>query len=97
MLPTRVVGVSVVVLTCLTLTARAAEAQQSASSIAGVVKDASGQPVAAVTVEAASPVLIEMELAQAQSDIEAGRLPGALHLPYTNFFDEEGAFVTQSV
>jgi|SRR5579859_2017263 len=26
-----------------------------------------------------------------------GRLPGALHLPYTNFFDEEGAFVTKSV
>lgn len=26
-----------------------------------------------------------------------GRLPGALHMPYTNFFDEEGAFVTQSV
>jgi thiosulfate/3-mercaptopyruvate sulfurtransferase len=25
-----------------------------------------------------------------------GRLPGALHLPYTDFFDEEGAFVTKS-
>jgi thiosulfate/3-mercaptopyruvate sulfurtransferase len=26
-----------------------------------------------------------------------GRLPGALHLPYTSFFDEEGAFVTRSI
>jgi thiosulfate/3-mercaptopyruvate sulfurtransferase len=26
-----------------------------------------------------------------------GRLPGGLHLPYTDFFDEDGRFVTQSV
>lgn len=26
-----------------------------------------------------------------------GRLPGALHLPYTGFFDAEGAYVTKSV
>lgn len=26
-----------------------------------------------------------------------GRLPGAVHLPYTSFFDEEGAFVTSRV
>jgi hypothetical protein len=41
------------------LVGRLAEAQQTLSGIAGAVKDPAGTPVAAVTVEAASPALIE--------------------------------------
>src|SRR5450631_2364553 len=54
----RIVRLGVVALVSLLLTAAAAQAQQS-SGIAGTVKDANGAPVAGVTVEAASPALIE--------------------------------------
>src|SRR2546422_5081977 len=54
----RIVRRGVVALVSLLLTAAAAPAQQ-ASGIAGTVRDAAGQPVAGVTVEAASPALIE--------------------------------------
>ena len=44
---------------CALLLSARAGAQQSASGIAGVVKDAAGVPIAGVTVEAASGALIE--------------------------------------
>src|SRR5881394_2912395 len=58
MVRTTVVGVALVM--CTLLVPRAALAQQAqASGIAGVVKDASGAVLPGVTVEAASPALIE--------------------------------------
>ena len=58
MVRTTVVGVALVM--CTLLVPRAALAQQAAASgIAGVVKDASGAVLPGVTVEAASPALIE--------------------------------------
>jgi hypothetical protein len=58
MVRTVVVGLGVVM--CALLLPRAAVAQQTAASgIAGVVKDASGAVLPGVTVEAASPALIE--------------------------------------
>jgi hypothetical protein len=44
---------------CLLLLPAAARAQQATGTIAGVVKDASGAVMPGVTVEAASPALIE--------------------------------------
>ena len=58
MVRTTVVGVALVM--CALLVPRAASAQQAtASGIAGVVKDTSGAVLPGVTVEAASPALIE--------------------------------------
>ena len=58
MVRTTVVGVALVM--CALLVPRAALAQQAAASgIAGVVKDTSGAVLPGVTVEAASPALIE--------------------------------------
>jgi hypothetical protein len=54
----KVFGMSLVILTSLLMTP-AVWAQQSLSGLAGVVKDAAGAPAAGVTVEAASPALIE--------------------------------------
>lgn len=54
----RVLGIGFAILTC-TLISRPAWAQRTLSGLAGVVKDAAGAPVAGVSVEAASPVLIE--------------------------------------
>src|SRR5262245_9952584 len=60
MVKTRVVGTALSVITCALLLPRAALAQQaSASGIAGVVRDTSGAVLPGVTVEAASPALIE--------------------------------------
>src|SRR5262245_42606767 len=50
--------VTSVVVLCFVL-ASAASAQQTASGIAGIVRDTSGAILPGVTVEAASPVLIE--------------------------------------
>lgn len=58
MAQTRVVWVSAVVLTCLLL-ASAAWAQVATGGIAGLVRDSSGGVLPGVTVEAASPALIE--------------------------------------
>ena len=50
----------------------------------------------------APPMLIDVrskaEFAGQSYDYQprTGRLPGAIHLPYTDLFDEEGAFVTKS-
>ena len=52
------VRMRVMVLTCCALLPAAARAQQ-ASGIAGVVRDTSGAVLPGVTVEAASPALIE--------------------------------------
>src|SRR5262249_53568194 len=49
---------SAIVLLCVLLSS-AASAQQTTSGIAGTVKDASGAVLPGVTVEAASPALIE--------------------------------------
>ena len=57
MVRTTVVGVTLAL--CALLIPRAALAQQARSGIAGVVKDASGAVLPGVTVEAASPALIE--------------------------------------
>jgi len=50
---------SVVILTCVTLLLPSAAGAQQTSSIAGVVRDTSGAVLPGVTVEAASPALIE--------------------------------------
>ena len=59
MVRARRVGPLWLVSTLLLVLADAAAAQQAPSGIAGVVKDASGGVLPGVTVEAASPVLIE--------------------------------------
>ena len=60
MVRVRVGGVGLSVIMCGLLLSPVASAQQAAASgIAGVVKDASGAVLPGVTVEAASPVLIE--------------------------------------
>ena len=53
------VAVAVSVLVCLTVAVGSANAQSSQSSIAGTVRDTSGAIMPGVTVEAASPALIE--------------------------------------
>src|SRR5439155_1569901 len=53
------IGTSLVAFAVLLLLAPVAGAQQTLSGIAGTVRDPAGAPVAGVTVEAASPVLIE--------------------------------------
>jgi hypothetical protein len=55
----RMPRLTTMVFACAALLSARAGAQQSASGIAGTVKDASGRPVAGVTVEAASVALIE--------------------------------------
>ncbi|HLG60248.1 MAG TPA: carboxypeptidase regulatory-like domain-containing protein [Vicinamibacterales bacterium] len=70
MLRTNVVGVGLSVVVAVLLLPWAASAQQaSASGIAGVVKDTSGAVLPGVTVEAASPALIE-KVRTAVSDSE---------------------------
>src|SRR2546428_1926276 len=60
MVRVNVVGVVLSVVMCVLLLSPAASAQQAtASGIAGVVRDASGGVLPGVTVEAASPALIE--------------------------------------
>src|SRR5437867_6587363 len=60
MLRMRIVAVDFVGVVCaLLLVASCVSAQQTLSGIAGVARDAAGMPVAGVTVEAASPALIE--------------------------------------
>src|SRR6266478_1792384 len=60
MIRANVVGVGLSVIICVLLLSPAASAQQAtASGIAGVVRDASGGVLPGVTVEAASPALIE--------------------------------------
>src|SRR5712691_11829570 len=54
-----IVGISLITLICALLPPPGAWAQQSPSGIAGVVKDTSGAVLPGVTVEAASPALIE--------------------------------------
>ena len=56
---TTLVSRSVFVTICALLLSSALAAQQTASGIAGIVKDTSGAVLPGVTVEAASPVLIE--------------------------------------
>jgi hypothetical protein len=55
----RVVGGALVAYTCLVWFVPGVSAQQTLSGLAGVVRDATGMPIAGVTVEASSPVLIE--------------------------------------
>ena len=60
MVRTNVVGVGLSVIMCALLLPTVASAQQAtASGIAGVVRDTSGGVLPGVTVEAASPALIE--------------------------------------
>src|SRR3989475_12283242 len=60
MVRTNVVGVGLSIIMYVLLLSPAASAQQAtASGIAGVVRDASGGVLPGVTVEAASPALIE--------------------------------------
>ena len=56
---TNIIGVPAGALICALWLSPAASAQQAASGIAGVVKDTSGAVMPGVTVEAASPALIE--------------------------------------
>src|SRR5712692_7979468 len=55
----KVVRLGLGALTCVLAASSAARAQQSPSGIAGVVRDTSGGVLPGVTVEAASPALIE--------------------------------------
>src|SRR5712692_2374228 len=55
----KVVRLGLGALTCVLAASSAARAQQTPSGIAGVVKDTSGAVLPGVTVEAASPALIE--------------------------------------
>src|ERR687887_1339492 len=59
MVRARRVGPFCLVITLLLVVATSAAAQQAPSGIAGVVRDTSGGVLPGVTVEAASPVLIE--------------------------------------
>ena len=82
MVRTSVVGLSLMALMCVLLLSSAAWAQLSPSSIAGVVKDTSGAVLPGVTVEAASPALIE-KVRTAVTDREGAlqhRRPAARHL-----------------
>ncbi|HEY7447042.1 MAG TPA: hypothetical protein VH702_02780, partial [Vicinamibacterales bacterium] len=56
---TTLVSRSAFVTICALLLSSALAAQQTASGIAGIVRDTSGAVLPGVTVEAASPVLIE--------------------------------------
>ena len=58
MVRSSVASLGLACITCVLLVSNAS-AQQTLSGIAGVVKDPRGTPMAGVTVEAASPVLIE--------------------------------------
>jgi hypothetical protein len=58
MTSSRVFGIGLIALSCISLISQPALAQQT-SAIAGVVRDTSGGVLPGVTVEAASPVLIE--------------------------------------
>ena len=94
-------GVSLVVLACVLLVPAPVSAQQ-ASGIAGVVKDTSGGVLPGVTVEAASPALIE-KVQTAVSDGE-GRFnftnlrPGTYAVTFTlpgfNTFKRDGVVLT---
>ena len=55
----RGVVVGHIVVVCLLLFAESGRAQMTLSGLAGIAKDATGNPVAEVTVEVESPVLIE--------------------------------------
>ena len=58
MTSSRIYGIGLIVLSCIALISQPALAQQT-SAIAGVVRDTSGAVLPGVTVEAASPALIE--------------------------------------
>src|SRR5882672_11886792 len=58
MTSSKVFGIGLIFLACLSLVPRPAMAQQT-SAIAGLVRDTTGAVLPGVTVEAASPVLIE--------------------------------------
>jgi uncharacterized protein (DUF2141 family) len=58
MLRTTILGAGLLALACVLLVPSAATAQQT-SAIAGIVRDTSGAVLPGVTVEAASPALIE--------------------------------------
>src|SRR3982074_510399 len=99
MIRTNVVGVGLSVIMYVLLLPPAASAQQAtASGIAGVVKDTSGAVLPGVTVEAASPALIE-KIRSVVSDGE-GRYnivdlrPGAYVVTFTlpgfNTFKRDG-------
>ncbi len=98
-LRTNVVGLALGTILCALMTASTASAQQAtASGIAGVVKDTSGAVLPGVTVEAASPALIE-RVRSVVSDGE-GRYnivdlrPGSYTVTFTltgfNIFKREG-------
>src|SRR5438876_575175 len=83
---TRVVGTSLVALGCVMLLPLAALAQQAAS-IAGTVRDTTGAVMPGVTVEAASPVLIEKvrtAISDAQGQYKVVELrPGTYTVTFT--------------
>src|SRR5438445_10397755 len=90
MVRTSVVGVGLSVIMYVLLLSPAASAQQAtASGIAGVVRDASGGVLPGVTVEAASPALIEKVRSVVTDsegrynivDLRPGTYSGTLTLP----------------
>src|SRR5438093_10484754 len=106
MFRTSVVGAGPVALMCVMLLPTAAWAQTATfGSIAGVVKDTSGTVLAGVTVEAASPALIEKVrsvVTDGQGQYQIVNLrPGAYTVPFTlsgfNTFRREGIELTTAV
>ncbi|HEV8317910.1 MAG TPA: carboxypeptidase regulatory-like domain-containing protein [Vicinamibacterales bacterium] len=103
MFRTSVVGAGLVALMCVMLLPKVARAQTATfGSIAGVVKDTSGAVLAGVTVEAASPALIEKVrsvVTDGQGQYQIVNLrPGAYTVTFTlsgfNTFRREGIELT---
>ena len=102
MVRARRVGPLWLVSTLLLVLADAAAAQQAPSGIAGVVKDASGGVLPGVTVEAASPVLIEkVRSATTDSDgrfniidLRPGTYTVTFSLPGFNTYKREGIAIS---
>src|SRR5437773_3711877 len=103
MVRTNVVGVGLSVIMYVLLLSPAAVAQQAtASGIAGVVRDASGGVLPGVTVEAASPALIEKvrtvvtdgEGRYNITDLRPGTYGVTFTLPGFNTFKRDGIVLT---
>src|SRR6267142_727999 len=92
-----IVGSGLLILACVLLVPSAATAQQT-SAIAGIVRDTSGAVLPGVTVEAASPALIEKVRTVVTDDqgrynivdLRPGTYAVTFTLPGFNIFKREG-------
>src|SRR5713101_8431257 len=98
MLRMRFLGTTVVAVGCVLLSSSPLRAQTTPSGLAGVVKDSSGGVLPGVTVEAASPVLIEKVRSVVSDgegrynivDLRPGRYSVTFSLPGFNTLKREG-------